>query len=244
MVALKVRDLSKRFKKLVAVNDISFDVREGEILGVMGPNGAGKTTLINLISGFIRPDSGKILWKDQNISGFKAFKIARMGIARTFQKARIFPNMSVYDNILVAIHDAIAKATPKDVRIRIGELLDFVEMTEDPSTPASKLTQYDLRKLEIARTLSSGAELILLDEPVSGLTPEESESLVKVIERIRKKGISLLIIEHVMRMLLKVSNRLLVMNGGEKLCEGTPDEIRVDRRVLEAYFGVDDEQPT
>lgn len=241
MVALSVRDLSKRFKKLVAVNDISFSVREGEILGVMGPNGAGKTTLINLISGFVKPDSGSILWKDQNICGFRAFKIARMGIARTFQKARIFPNMSVYDNILVAIHDI--SATPKNTRKRIGELLDFMEISEDPSTPASKLTQYDLRKLEIARTLSSGPELILLDEPVSGLTPEESDSLVKVIEKIRKNGISLLIIEHVMRMLLKVSNRLLVMNGGEKLCEGTPEEIRVDRRVLEAYFGVDDGQP-
>jgi len=241
VVALSVRDLSKRFKKLVAVNDISFSVREGEILGVMGPNGAGKTTLINLISGFVKPDSGSILWKDQNICGFRAFKIARMGIARTFQKARIFPNMSVYDNILVAIHDI--SATPKNTRKRIGELLDFMEISEDPSTPASKLTQYDLRKLEIARTLSSGPELILLDEPVSGLTPEESDSLVKVIEKIRKNGISLLIIEHVMRMLLKVSNRLLVMNGGEKLCEGTPEEIRVDRRVLEAYFGVDDGQP-
>jgi ABC-type branched-subunit amino acid transport system ATPase component len=243
MILLEARNLTKTFKSLVAVSDFSFDVKDKEILGLMGPNGAGKTTVINLVSGFLRPDSGIIDWHNENISGLKPFKIARKGIARTFQQARVFPKMSVFDNVVVSVPESnrghISSAS--DHRRRVLDILEFVGMEAKPSKLAGELPQNELRKLEIARAVGSDPELILLDEPVSGLTAEESDSIVDTIKRLNEAGITLIIIEHVMRMLLRVSDRLVVMDSGLKLCEGTPEEIRRDPRVVEAYFGTETE---
>lgn len=239
MIILQVQNLTKSFKRLQAVSKLTFDVKRGEILGLMGPNGAGKTTVINLITGFLRPDSGTIVWNNENISRLKPFEIVHKGISRTFQQARVFPNMSIFDNVSVSLTSSNRGHLPfaADYKLKIFNILEFVGMKSKPSILAKDLSQDELRKLEIARAFASDPKLIILDEPVSGLTPEESDFIIDIIGRLNKSGITLIIIEHVMRMLMKVSQRLIVMNNGSKLCEGNPQEVCVNPLVIEAYFG-------
>lgn len=243
MVILEVRNLTKSFKGLLAVSDFSFDVNRGEILGLMGPNGAGKTTVMNLITGFLKPDCGSIRWHEDNIARLKPFKVVRRGIVRTFQQPRVFPRMSIFDNVAVSFSRLSQgkRLSQSQQRQRVRDILGFVGMKETASTLARELPQDKLRKLEIARAMGSDPELVLLDEPVSGLTTEEIDSIVDIIRRLNASGITLIIVEHVMRMLLKVSHRLVVMNSGQKLCEGSPEEIRRNPRVVEAYFGSGEE---
>lgn len=244
MGILQVTNLKKSFKGLTAVLDFNFSIEKEEVLGLMGPNGAGKTTVINLITGFLKPDSGTITWHNENITGLKPYKIVRRGIARTFQQARVFPNMNILDNILVGLNQSNRRglSSAKNTSQRVLDIINFVNMKRSPSTLAKDLTQDELRKLEIARVIGSNPEMVLLDEPVSGLTPEESDSIVDIITRLNKAGITLIIIEHVMRMLMKVSHRLVVMNNGTKLSEGTPEEVRRDPLVAEAYLGKEGEE--
>lgn len=239
MIILQISNLTKSFKGLRAVCGFSFGVEKGEVLGLMGPNGAGKTTVINLVTGFLKPDSGVITWRNENIAGLKPYKIVRRGIARTFQQARVFPNVSIFDNVLVSLVRSSRKddSSAKDPRERVLEMLKFVGMKTRPTTFAKDLPQDELRKLEIARAISSNPELILLDEPVSGLTPEESDLITDIIIRLNGRGVTLIIVEHVMRMLMKVSHRLIVMSSGTKLSEGTPEMIRQNPLVAEAYLG-------
>lgn len=243
MVMLQINNLTKSFYGLTAVHNLSFYVIQGEVLGLMGPNGAGKTTLINLITGFLKPDSGTINWHNENISGLKPYKIVRRGVVRTFQQPRVFPNVSIFDNLYVSLDRSNRRhlypiADPKQ---RVFDILKFVGMKAMHSTLAKELPQDELRRLEIARAIGSDPELIMLDEPVSGLTPGESDSIVDIIIRLNKAGITLIIIEHVMRMLMKVSHRLFVMNNGMKLFEGTPEEVRRNPLVAEAYLGKEEE---
>lgn len=239
MEMLRAQNLTKNFKRLIAVSNFSFEIQQGEILGLMGPNGSGKTTLINLITGFLKPDSGGIYWQNEDIAGWNPHKIVHKGIARTFQQARVFPNMSIFDNVVVSLAKSKGSclSLKQDHKQKALEVLKFVDMKTKPSMLASQLPQNELRKLEIARAIGSDPELILLDEPVSGLTPEESDSIAKVITRLNELGTTLIVIEHVMRMLMKVSHRLIVMNSGMKICEGNPDEVRHNPTVIEAYFG-------
>lgn len=244
MAILKVSNLTKSFKGLTAVSNLHFNVEEGEVLGLMGPNGAGKTTVINLITGFLKPDSGTISWHNENIAGMKPHRIVHRGITRTFQQARVFPNVSIFDNVIVGLtqSDQTRLFSAPDPKQRVLDILKFVEMKTKPSILAKDLPQDELRRLEIARAISSDPRLLLLDEPVSGLTPEESDSIADIITRLNKAGITLLIIEHVMRMLMKVSHRLVVMSSGTKLSEGTPEEVRKDPLVAEAYLGKEGEE--
>lgn len=239
MVILQVSNLTKSFKGLTAVSNLHFNVEEGQVLGLMGPNGAGKTTVINLITGFLKPDSGTILWRNENIAGLKPHRIVRRGITRTFQQALVFPNVNIFDNVFVSLrqsdrHRLFSTADPKQ---RVSDILKFVEMKAKPCILAKDLPQDELRRLEIARAISSCPGLILLDEPVSGLTPAESDSIADIVTRLNQAGITLVVIEHVMRMLMKVSHRLVVMSSGTKLSEGTPEEVRRDPLVAEAYLG-------
>jgi branched-chain amino acid transport system ATP-binding protein len=239
MAILQVSNLTKNFKGLTAVSNLSFNVERGEVLGLMGPNGAGKTTVINLITGFLRPDSGTIYWHDENIAGFKPHKIVHRGVTRTFQQPRVFPNVTIFDNVFVCLShsDRSRLFSATDPKQKVADIFEFVGMKTKPSTLAKDLPQDELRRLEIARAIGSDPELILLDEPVSGLTPEESDSIANIISRLNREGITLLIIEHVMRMLMKVSHRLVVMDNGAKLSEGTPEQVRRDPLVAEAYLG-------
>jgi len=226
-VTLEVRNLNKSFKGLVAINDLSFELVQEEILGIMGPNGAGKTTIINLVTGLHKPNSGEVLWQDMDMTRLKPFQIVRMGIARTFQQARVFQNMSVEDNLLVGLVDSrrsnlLSDSSPM---VRVKKIMEFVEMEVSPYAFAKDLSQDDLRRLEIARALSSDPKVLILDEPVSGLTPEECDSIINIIRKLKAMGIALVIVEHVMRMLMQVSDRLLVMSSGQKLFEGSPEEV-------------------
>lgn len=239
MEMLRVQNLTKSFKKLVAVSSLTFGVEKGEILGLMGPNGSGKTTLIHLITGFLNPEGGSINWKDEDITGWSPHRVVQTGIARTFQQTRVFPNLCVFDNLVVSLRRSkgLGLSLGRDEEQKIMEILEFVGIQKKMSTLAGQLPQNELRKLEIARAISSSPELVLLDEPVSGLTPEEGDGIARIITRLNESGVSLIVIEHVMRTLMKVSHRLIVMNSGAKICEGKPEEIRQDQRVIEAYFG-------
>lgn len=238
-MALHIRHLKKSFKGLVAVWDLSFSLGEKEILGVMGPNGAGKTTLINLITGMHKPDSGEVRFRDMDMTRLKPHQISRLGVARTFQQARVFREMTVEDNLLVASskRQSWKRFAASTVEKRIKNIIRFLQMSVKPSVLAKDLAQDDLRRLEIARALVSDPDVLILDEPVSGLTPEECDSIISIIKELNELGISLIIVEHVMRMLMRVSDRLLVMDSGAKLCEGKPAEICRNPAVIEAYLG-------
>jgi branched-chain amino acid transport system ATP-binding protein len=239
MEMLRVQNLTKSFKRLVAVSDLSFVIHKGEILGLMGPNGSGKTTVINLITGFLQPDSGTIYWQDEDITGWGPHKIVHKGIARTFQQARVFPNLSIFENVVVSLAKSQGGylSLGIDHKRKALDILEFVGVRTKHSTLAGQLPQDELKKLEIARAIGSEPKMILLDEPVCGLTPEESDSIARVIAKLNESGITMIVIEHVMRMLMKVSHRLIVVNSGMKICEGNPDEVRHNPTVIEAYFG-------
>jgi len=243
MEMLRVQNLTKSFKSLVAVSDLNFVIHKGQILGLMGPNGSGKTTVINLITGFLKPDSGTIYWQNEDITGWGPHKIVHKGIARTFQQARVFPNLSIFDNVVVSLAKSQGGylSLGIDHKRKALDILELVGMRTKPSTLASQLPQDELKKLEMARAIGSEPKMILLDEPVSGLTPEESDLIVRVIKKLNESGITIFVIEHVMRMLMGVSHRLVVMNSGMKVCEGKPEEVRQNPTVIEAYFGKGEE---
>ncbi len=218
---LEVKDLSKKFGELVALNNVSFNVDENEILGIIGPNGAGKTTLFNVISGFTKPNGGKVKFKGVNITGKKPSKIAKMGLIRTFQIVRVFKNMSVEENLRVIDSD-------------LGILKDF-GLWEKRKEVARNLSHGELRKLSIALALASNPKLLLLDEPFSGLSPAEALDLARIIQSLN--GITQIIIEHRLSELFGVAKEVLVLNSGNVIFKGKPKEILKDERVVHAYLG-------
>jgi len=234
---LELQNVDKSFGGLHVLVDISLEVDEGEIVGLIGPNGAGKTTLFNVVTGIYRPGRGSILFRGKNLVGLKPHRISRMGIARTFQMVRVFPTMTVLENVLVGAKYG-KKATKKEVHRDALECLEILNLREVKDTVVSHLTFSDRRLVEIARAIAAKPGLALLDEPLAGLNQTETETTMSVIKRIREEhGISILWIEHKIDAVFNVCDKVVVLDYGRMLAQGTPDEVADNEKVVEAYLG-------
>ncbi len=238
MGILQGERLFKRFGGLVATDRVDFQIEEGEIIGLIGPNGSGKSTLFNLISGAIPLTEGVIKFKGENITGLKPYQICKKGIGRTFQLVNIFGHMTVLENVLLASQFGIARASRTfDVMNNALESLEFVGLDGMQGSLALELTIGNQKRLEVARALATGPDLLLLDEFMAGLNPTEVTQAVDLIGRIRKREITIFMIEHVMKAIMGVSDRIIVLHYGKKISEGAPKEIAADKMVKEVYLG-------
>ena len=238
MRVLEGKKLTKFFGGLAAVSEVDFNVDQGEIVGLIGPNGAGKTTLFNLISGAIVPDSGVLEFKGQKLTGLPAHRVCRAGVARTFQSVRIFPNMSVLAHVsLGAVFGTKSGMSSAAAATAGEELLDFVGLAGASSTRAGDLTLAHQKRLEVARALATQPEVLLLDELIAGLNATEASEVMDLITSIRDRGITILMIEHVMKAIMSICARIIVLHHGEKIAEGTPAEITSNETVIMIYLG-------
>ena len=236
---LEIRGLSKRFGGLVAVDDVNFCIAPGETLGLIGPNGAGKTTLINLISGSVSPSTGEILFEGRSITGTSAFRRARLGIGRTFQIMKPFPGLSVLDNVAVGALFGTS-TTAKALRVareEAREWLELMDLSHHADQRADELGGPDRKRLELAKAIAMKPKLLLLDEVMAGLNHVEVDEVIEAIRRVRSTGISVLVIEHVIKAVQSLADRLLVLHHGKQIIEGAPDAVLADPRVIEAYLG-------
>jgi branched-chain amino acid transport system ATP-binding protein len=234
MYLLKIANLSKSFGGLSAVNDVSFEVNPGEIVGLIGPIGAGKTTVFNLITGFLSKDEGIVLFKKKDITKIKPFQVTSIGICRTFQLTSSFANMTVLENVKIA---TLCKNKGLDSDKKTKESIELVGLQEYENLVPGQLPHGHLKRLDIARALATSPELLLLDEPFSGLSISEIRSLVPVLQGLQARGITLVIIEHVLRELMYLTNKVIVLNFGRKIAEGKPETIVHDEKVIESYLG-------
>ena len=239
MAILQGKNITKRFAGLIAVNSVDFSLERGEILGLIGPNGAGKTTLVNLISGTYPPSVGDIYFKGENITGRKPFRIGRMGVSRTFQIVKPFPGMTVKENAAVgAMYGAGGKHKSAKEAIRNAEvILEFVGLAEDMNKNADQLSVASRKRLEMAKALAMEPEVVLFDEVMAGLNFSEIDQAVELIMKIRGRGMSILVIEHVMRAIKRLCDRIFVLHHGEKIADGPMAEVLNDENVIKAYLG-------
>jgi len=235
MTILEVKGLTKAFGGLVAVNDLTFEMEKGEILGIIGPNGAGKTTLFNLVTGFCRPDKGAVFFNGEDITGLRPHEVCKRGLARTFQITQAFQNLTVLDNVRIGAYSHMTSG--KEATAEALRILEFVGLWEKSNELASVLPIGHRKTLELARAMATRPELILLDEVVAGLNSKEANAMIENIRVIQKQGVSVLLIEHVMKAIMSLSDRIVVLHYGEKIAEGKPEEISVNEKVIEAYLG-------
>jgi len=238
MPILEGEKVTKYFGGLAAVSNVDFHVDQGEVVGLIGPNGAGKTTLFNLISGALGLNSGVIRFKGESIGGSKPHKICRLGLARTFQEVKIFANMPVMQNVLLgSLFGTPSGMSAANAAKEAAELLDFVGLSAVRNTPAGGLTLANQKRVEVARALATKAELLLLDELMAGLNSTETAEAMELVTRIRGRGVTVFMIEHVMKAIMGVCDRIMVLHHGEKIAEGTPKEIATSKTVIEVYLG-------
>jgi len=238
MPILEGQDVTKYFGGLAAVSHVDFHIEQGEIVGLIGPNGAGKTTLFNLISGAIPLKSGEITFKGQKLNGLKPYQICRKGVSRTFQETKIFADMPVFQNVLMgAFFGTPTRISGTDAAEEATQALEFVELSAMSETPVHDLTLVNQKRVEVARALSTKPKLLLLDELMAGLNATETSEAMELVTKIRNSGITIFMVEHVMKAIMGICELIMVLHQGEKIAEGTPQEIATSEPVMKVYLG-------
>ena len=234
MVFLEVHELNKRFGGLVAIQNVSFQINKNEILGIIGPNGAGKTTLFNMISGFLRPDSGSIIFNGEDITNLDASKVCRKGIAKTFQLSNPFLSLTAFTNVVTG---ALLRSEMPKAKKEAAYWLDFVGLGKKCDVVTEAFNIAERKQVDLARALATKPDLLLVDEIFAGLNPDQFAETIEMIQKIKHTGVTLCLIEHVMKAIMIVCGRIIVLHHGEKIAEGTPQEIATSKRVVEVYLG-------